>query len=104
MNHDEKHLQLIQLLPADGWRAYYYEEEEDTYFSTPLISWGLHACGCVIPLGVRDSLNVSDLKAWNAVGIFRDGEPSLDEMIQGAIDEWKDNAAKHQEVVRSTAN
>ena len=50
MDHEAEHVPVTQLIPADGWRVYYYDNSDDSNFSSPIVSWGLRACGCVVPL------------------------------------------------------
>lgn len=104
MHHNEEQpAPIIQLLPADGWRVYYFDEDDNSWFSAMVVGWALRTCGCVVPLGVLyDGLDIDDLRVPNTVAILHDGEPELEEKIAASIDDWKDREKELEEATHST--
>jgi len=43
-------MKLLQIMPADGWKAAYYDEENQAWGIEPLVGWALADDGCVIGL------------------------------------------------------
>lgn len=78
----------VQLIPAPGWFAWWYLEEERGLFSQPLVAWGLDSQGLVYALTTdSDGVVSRPNEDVNFVAIQheRDGKPDVEEARQ-AID------------------
>ncbi len=57
---DDPYPSVVTLLPAGGWRVA-WPQKDGTEWSQPLVGWGLHADGSIVPLDTDATGSVEEL-------------------------------------------
>ena len=66
---------IIQIMPAEGWRAAYFDDEQNEVFYNEIIAFGLRDDGFVVPIGWDgDESDDTIVKTSNFVGLCPPGK------------------------------